>query len=399
MVHVVGIGAEGWSGLAPRAAEVLHAARTVLGSRRQLDLLPPSVTARRLPWPSPMIPAVPRLLAEHAEAGLAVLASGDPMFFGVGARIVDELGPERVRVLPHPSAVSLACARLGWPVQRTEVASVVGRPVELITPLVNPGRRFLVLSGGGHIPAAVAELLRERGYGASGLTVLARLGAPDESRVDATADDWDAETDPLNVVAVTCRAASGVRPLPRTPGLENDAYSHDGQLTKREVRAVTLAALRPVAGQLCWDVGAGAGSVGIEWMRSDPSCRAVAIETNPERAALIETNAAALGVPGLQLVRGEAPGALTGLPHPDAVFVGGGVTAPGLLHACWEALAEGGRLVANAVSLEAEQVVCAARHELGGELTRIAVDRAAPLGDFTAWRPAMPVTQWSVCKP
>jgi precorrin-6Y C5,15-methyltransferase (decarboxylating) len=398
-VQVVGIGAEGWSGLAPRAAEVLQESRTVLGSRRQLDLLPASVTARRIPWPSPMIPALPGLLAEHAPAGLAVLASGDPMLFGVGARIVDELGPARVRVVPHPSAVSLACARMGWPRQHTEVVSVVGRPVELIAPLVNPGRRFIVLSGGGHVPGAVAALLRERGYGASGLAVLARLGAPDEARIEASADDWSGEVDPLNVIAVTCRAGAGVAPLPRTPGLPDEAYRHDGQLTKREVRAATLAALRPVAGQLLWDIGAGAGSVGIEWMRSEATCRAVAVEANADRAGLIEANAAALGVPGLELVRGEAPGALAGLPHPDAVFVGGGVTEPGMLPACWEALAEGGRLVVNAVTLEAERAVCDARAELGGELARIAVDRAGPLGRFTTWRPGMPVTQWSVAKP
>jgi precorrin-6Y C5,15-methyltransferase (decarboxylating) len=283
-------------------------------------------------------------------------------------------------------------------VQHTEVVSVVGRPVELIAPLVNPGRRFLVLSGGGHIPGAVAKLLAERGYGPSGLTVLARLGARDEAGIDATAADWDAEVDALNVIAVTCRAAPGVAPLPRTPGLPDEAYSHDGQLTKREVRAITLSALRPVAGQLLWDVGAGAGSIGIEWMRSDQTCRAVAVEANPERAALVETNAATLGVPGLDVVRGEAPGALAGLPRPDAVFIGGGVTEPGMVQACWDALAGGGRLVANAVTLEAERVVCDRQRELGGELTRIAVNRAAPLGGFTSWRPAMPVTQWCVSK-
>ncbi|MQY04722.1 precorrin-6y C5,15-methyltransferase (decarboxylating) subunit CbiE [Actinomadura macrotermitis] len=382
---VVGIGADGWAGLAEPSRDALRTAEVIFGGGRQLDLLPSSVTGERVAWPSPMLPALEGLLAAHEGRRIAVLASGDPMFYGIGGTLVRLLGADRLRVLPHPSSVSLACARLGWPLEETEVVSAVGRPVEALRAVLAPGRRVLVLSAGADTPARIAELA-----GDAELTVLERLGAPDE-RVGPLHD----AVDPLNIVAVRCGDAPA---LPRVPGLPDDAYEHDGQLTKREIRAITLAALAPLPGQLLWDVGGGAGSIGIEWMRAHPSCRAVAVEAVPERAARITANAAALGVPALRVVTGRAPGALAGLPAPDAVFVGGGVTAPGMIDACWAALRPGGRLVVNAVTLESEQVVAAGRARLGGDLTRIAINRAAPVGGFTGWRAMMPVTQWTAVK-
>jgi precorrin-6Y C5,15-methyltransferase (decarboxylating) len=182
------------------------------------------------------------------------------------------------------------------------------------------------------------------------------------------------------------------------PGLPDDAFEHDGQITKREVRALALAALAPVPGQLLWDVGAGSGSVGIEWMRVHPASRAIAIEPRAERRMRIARNAVALGVPGLSVVDGAAPAALAGLPRPDAVFIGGGVTVDGVAAACWEALADGGRLVANAVTIEGERVLADWQGRVGGTLTRLSIERAGPLGGFTAWRPALPVTQWAARK-
>jgi len=400
VVTVVGIGADGWPGLPEVSRAALCGADVVLGSRRQLDLLPADVTAERVPWPSPMAPAVEPLVRRHAGRRTAALASGDPSFHGLGTTLVRLLGADRVRVLPHPSSASLACARLGWPLDATEVVSAVGRPVEQLHRAVQPGRRLLVLSAGAETPAAVARLLAGAGYGGSRLTVLADLGAPGERITSATAADWPAgDAPPLNVVAVECLAGPGTPLRAAVPGLPDDAFEHDGQLTKREVRAVTLARLAPVPGRLLWDVGAGAGSVAIEWARTHPACRAAAVEADEARAARIARNAAALGVPAVDVVHGTAPDALQGLDPPDAVFVGGGTTAPGVLEACWAALAPGGRLVVNAVTLESEAVVLRWHDDVGGDLTRIAVDRAAPVGGFTGWRPLMPVTQWAVTKP
>ena len=394
-ITVVGIGADGWDGLSLTARLEVGGAEVIIGSSRQLALLPAS-DARRVTWPSPMLPAVEPLLAEHAGRWVCVLASGDPLLFGVGGTLVRLLGAESVRVVPHPSSVSLACARLGWPVEDVEVVSLVGRPVESL--LVLPGRRVLVLSAGADTPGQVASLLCERGFAPTPMTVLEELGGPGERRHDGVAASWHARAGALNVIALDCRAAPGVTPLGRVPGLPDDAFDHDGQLTKREVRAVTLAALAPLPGQLLWDVGAGSGSVAIEWLRTHPSCRAIAVESRAERAFRAERNAAALGVPGLTVVPGRAPEALAGLPSPDAIFVGGGVSADGLLAACWGALREGGRLVANAVTLESEAVLTRWHADVGGTLTRIEVSRAAPVGGFTGWKPMMPVTQWEVVR-
>ncbi len=392
---VVGIGADGWAGLGGTATAALASAEVILGGTRQLDLLPASVTGSRVPWPSPLLPAIPGLLEAHRDRRIAVLASGDPMFHGIGAtlrRFVDDL-----RVIPHPSSVSLAAARLGWPLAAVDTLSLVTADVAELHPLIHPGRRILVLSRDAGTPALVAGLLTARGYGDSTVTVLAQLGGPGETVRSGPAASFDASgLDPLNIVAVVC----GPGPArPAVPGLPDDAYDSDGQLTKREVRAVTLALLGPQPGELLWDVGAGSGSIAVEWMRSHPACRAVAIESDPVRAARIGVNARELGVPKLKVVEGRAPGALAGLPAPDVIFIGGGVTRDGVLEAAWEALPAGGRLVANAVTLESEAMITTWRAKVGGDLTRLAVSRAVPVGGFTGWKTMMPVTIWSVRKP
>jgi precorrin-6Y C5,15-methyltransferase (decarboxylating) len=396
-VTVVGIGADGWAGLAEPGRAAVRAAEVVLGGPRQLDLVAGHTKADARPWPSPMVPALPRLFAELADRRVCVLASGDPLVHGIGATLARVLGPERLHVVPHPSSVSLACARMGWAADGVEVVSAVARPLARVRRTLAPGARVLVLSEDAATPAALAALLTDAGYGGSTVTVLAQLGGPAEHRVDGAARDWTHPPgDALNVVAIACVADPGAPVRGEVPGLPDDAYDHDGQLTKREVRAVTLAHLAPRPGELLWDVGAGNGSIAIEWLRAHRTCRAVAVEADEARAARIAANADALGVPSVQVVRGRAPGALAGLPAPDAVFIGGGITNPGVLDACVAAVLPGGRLVANAVTLEAEAVLVAARAQYGGDLTRIEVSRAAPLGGFTGWRPAMPVTIWSV---
>ena len=393
-ITVVGIGADGWDGLAKPSRGSLKAAEVILGGPRQLALLPPSVPGKRVELPTPLLPDLTATLDQFAGLRVAVLASGDPMFFGIGSTLVRVLGPGRLNVLPHPSSVSLAAARLGWALDTVEVVSMVGRPLQALYPALQPGQRLFVLVSSTDGAERVRALLHERGYGDSLTTVLAQLGGPHE-QVSAP----DGEHDPLAIVAIECRADDGTLVLPRTPGLPDDAFEHDGQITKREMRAAALAALVPVPGQLLWDIGAGSGSIGIEWMRTHPDCHAIAIEPRADRRERVGRNADLLGVPGLEIVAGAAPEALAGLPQPDAVFVGGAVSVPGVIEAGLDALDAGGRLVANAVTLETEMVLANWYATLGGSLTRLAVQRAEPVGGFTGWRPAMPVTQWAYRKP
>jgi precorrin-6B C5,15-methyltransferase / cobalt-precorrin-6B C5,C15-methyltransferase len=393
-VTVVGIGADGWSGLPPRSKAAIEQADALVGGPRQLSLLPGAVAGRRIPLPSPLLPGLSELVAAHAGSALVVLASGDPMFYGIGSTLVGLLGAARVTVLPHLSSVSLAAARLGWPLDDVDVVSLVGRARELLHPVLQPGRRVFALTAETTAAADVRALLDTSGFGGSQVTVLADLGG--EQEVVAPADERPHSR--LAVIAIDCRLDGGAAPLPRVPGLPDDAFEHDGQITKREIRALALAALAPVPGQLLWDVGAGSGSVGIEWMRVHPASRTIAVEPRADRRDRIARNAAALGVPGLVVVPGSAPDALSGLPRPDAVFIGGGVTDDGVVRACWDALATGGRLVANAVTIEGQAALADWRHRTGGTLTRIGVERAEGLGTFTAWRPALPVVQWSVRK-
>jgi precorrin-6Y C5,15-methyltransferase (decarboxylating) len=394
---VVGIGEEGFKGLGKTARHALLGASRIVGARRQLDLLPECIGGERVLWPSPF--SLEPLLAMRGTP-MCVLASGDPMFFGVGASLARLLPIEQMLVLPTPSSCSLAAARMGWPLQDLITLSIVARPIATLNAQLFSGVRLLVLSNDGQSPAAVAALLRERGFGPSRLSVLEHLGGEAERRIDGIANDWpDPVIADLNLIAIECIAEPGTPRLSRLAGLPDSAFKHDGQLTKRDVRAITLAHLAPTPGELLWDVGAGSGSIGIEWMRAHPSCRALAIEADDGRQQLIEHNRDALGVPGLQLIRGSAPQALAGLERPDAIFIGGGVTREGVLDTCWAALKPGGRLIANAVTLQSELTLMAWRDQYGGELTRIHVAQAQPLGDFDTWRQALPITLLDVMKP
>ena len=399
-IALVGIGADGWSGLTMPAKARIEMASVLLGGQRQLDLLPDTIRAERVPWPSPLRPFVADLVSRYRSRGLVVLASGDPLFFGIGRALVEEVGPQSLLVLPHPSSISLACARMGWPVEDIDVVSLVGRPLASLTTSLHQGRRILVLSSDAWTPAEVAKLLTDKGFGGSTITVLEQLGGPGESRRSGVAQTWGGPLgDPLNVVAVECLLSPEGTRLGLAPGLADAAYEDDGQLTKREVRAVTISSLAPAPGELLWDIGGGAGSIAIEWMRTHRTCRAITIESDGERCARIGRNAETLGAAGLHVVNGRAPAALTDLPCPDAIFIGGGLTADGLFDAAWAALRPGGRLVANTVTLESEALLARWHALLGGELTRIAISQAKAVGGFTGWRPAMPVTQWSVTKP
>jgi precorrin-6Y C5,15-methyltransferase (decarboxylating) len=394
---LVGIGEDGYAGLGEAARQALGEAQCIVGAARQLALLPDDLPGQHQLWLSPF--SLEPVLARRGTP-LCVLASGDPLFYGVGASLARQLPAGELRVFSAPSSVSLAAARLGWPLQEVTVLSLVARPLAALQALIHPGARLLLLSNDGASPAAVAELLRERGFGPSRITLLEHLGGACERRIEGLASDWALpRVADLNLLAVECVAAADARLLPLTPGLRDELYQHDGQLTKRDVRAITLARLAPQPGELLWDVGAGCGSIGIEWMRAHPSCRAIAIEADAGRQGHIRYNRDALGVPGLQLVAGHAPEALAGLAAPDAIFIGGGVTIPGVLEQCWASLKPGGRLLANAVTLQSEAALVAWRERVGGELTRIAVAQAQPLGAFDTWRSALPITLLQVRKP
>jgi precorrin-6Y C5,15-methyltransferase (decarboxylating) len=397
-LSIVGLGEDGLGGLSAAARALVDNAECLVGGGRHLAMVPED-GRERLTWTSPLTELIDDIEARRGQR-VCVLATGDPQHYGIGVTLARRIPIEEIAIIPAPSAFSLACARLGWNLSEVETLTLHGRPLALIHTAIQPGARLLVLSDSAATPGEIAETLRARGYGESRITVLEHMSGAKERTLSGTAAGWSAnDVADFNTVAVECLAGPDAAVLPRVPGLPDDAFRHDGQMTKREVRAVTISALAPTPGRLLWDVGAGCGSIAIEWMRSGPRTRAAAVERNPARVSLIAGNAAALGVPNLKIVEGEAPAALEGLEAPDAVFIGGGLSNPDNVTACWRALKPGGRLVANAVTLEGEQELMRRRGEWGGEMIRVAVSRAGPVGPYTAWRPLMPVSQLQAVKP
>ncbi len=396
---LIGIGEDGPAGLGDEAKRLIGEAPVVFGGTRHIELMNSLIVGEAQAWLSPFERSVEAVLARRGQPTV-VLASGDPFFYGIGATLSRHIPAAEMAVIPAPSSFSLAASRLGWPLQETTVLSLHGRPTDLIRPHLHAGRKILALTSDGKGPGEIAALLQNSGFGSSELTVLEALGGPNEkvSRQTATHFALSGIND-LNICAVEVKAEAGARILPLSAGLADELFEHDGQITKREIRAITLSALAPRHGELLWDIGAGSGSIGIEWILADPSLRAVAIEVSPERAARIRRNAGNFGVPGLVIIEGEAPAALSGLAAPDAIFIGGGGSDAGVLDAAIDRLKSGGRLVANAVTTEMEALLLAEQARRGGSLIRIDIARAAPVGRMTGWRPAMPVTQWSWTKP
>lgn len=407
MIEVVGIPASGWTSLGEPEREVVASAEVLIGSSRQLDLVPAGPAERR-EWPRPLGPGIADFLASYEGRRVVVLASGDPMLAGIGTTLVDLLGIAAVRVHPAVSSVALARARLGWSEESTTVVRLIDVGAEPVRPLLAPGRRLIVLSRDETSPVAVAAVLGDAGWGRSRVTVLSDLGAPEESRIDRiAADAGDLEAPRLNLVCVECVADGGcaegawAAEHSLVPGLPDDAFDHDGQLSKRDLRASALARLRPVAGEVLWDLGAGAGSIAVEWTRSTPGARAVAVERDPERAERIRTNATRLGAAGVDVILVDSTALVeqtTTLPSPDAVFIGGGVSGD-LIEHVWSSLRPGGRLVVHAVSLETEMILIGTWRAYGGELHRIAVEELSGLGSFHGWKPSRSIVQWAVTVP
>ncbi|WP_108819964.1 precorrin-6y C5,15-methyltransferase (decarboxylating) subunit CbiE [Pseudovibrio sp. Alg231-02] len=397
---IIGIGEDGFNGLSETAKSALKAASLIYGGARHLEFLQDgasNISCEMKAWPSPLSKGIEELAVNRGQ-NTVVLATGDPQWFGVGATLHRQFCAEEIEVIPHLSAFALATSRLGWPLQNVETLSLHGRPLDTLRGFLYPGARIIALTSNGAAPGEIADLLADEGYGASTLTILEHLGGPQEKVISREAEEYSDQAAELNTIAIEAKPIPNTPVLSRTPGLPDSAFRHDGKMTKQEVRAVTLAKLAPIPGQLLWDIGAGSGSIGIEWLRAAKDTKALAIEPLEKRHVFIRGNAAALGTPMLQLIEGKAPEALDNLPQPNAIFVGGGLTSAGILKTCFEALPSGGRLVANAVTLEGEQVLAEGWKKYGGDLSRIAISRADPIGGLTGWRPLMPVTQWSLVK-
>ncbi len=404
-LSVIGIGEDGLAGLSAVARSLIDTAEILVGGDRHLAMLPDDQRSRLI-WASPIESSIEKILS-YRGSSVCVLASGDPMWFGIGKTLTKSISIEEMTIIPSSSTFSLICSRLGWAMNEVETLSLCGRPASLLQAYIYPNAKLLILSSGKETPAIASQILSDRGFGNSKITVFEHLSGTKERVISSIAKQWQKlnqelnqelnEVADLNAIAVECIPNPDTQILSRIVGLPDNSYHHDGQLTKREVRAITLSALAPNAGELLWDVGAGCGSIAIEWMRSHPRCQAVAIEKS--RTAYIAENAIALGTPNLKIIEGKAPDALKDLPIPDAIFIGGGATVTGLFETCWTSLRSQGRLVANVVTLEGEQKLFQWQQEFGGTLTQISINRAEAIGSFQGWKPMRPVTQWKVIKP
>lgn len=394
-LHIVGIGEDGMDGLTPVTRTVVETAEVIIGGDRHHQLSE-SVTATRVAWPSPFN-ALIETLESYRGKRVVVLATGDPLWFSVGARIGRSIDPSEIVYHPQLSAFQLTAARMGWSLADVETLTVHGRPVHQMVAFIQPDQRLIILTTGAETPAQIAQFLTERGFGKSQMTVLASMGGDKEQRFDGTAADWAHAVPAFNTLAVQCIAAPDAALLPRVPGLGDDLFQSDGTMTKQEVRAATVAKLMPMRGALLWDIGTGSGSVAIEWMRAARYARAIGIEPRADRRAMAAENALALGAPKLELIDGQVPAALQGLDAPDAIFIGGGLSEE-VFDIAWDKLRPLGRLVANAVTLESEAILIGLHKKYGGDLVKISVQRAEPVGRLTGWRPSMTVTQWSLVK-
>jgi precorrin-6Y C5,15-methyltransferase (decarboxylating) len=395
---VVGIGEDGIEGLTPAARRLIAQAAFIVGGKRHLALAGP-LKAETMIWPSPIENALDAIEA-HRGRPVCVLASGDPFFFGIGAMLMRRFTVDEMTSVPAPSAFALAASRLGWSQQDCALLTLHGRPLEAIIPHLHLGARIVALSWDDATPGKLAALLTARGMGRSRITICEAMGGLSERIRTTEAQEFVLDNfAALNTIALEVVSERGARVLARTAGLPDEWFEHDGQITKREIRAITLSLLAPRRGDLLWDVGSGSGSVAIEWMLADPANRAVAIEVRHDRAERIARNALSFGVPGLSVVTGEAPHVFADLTPPDSIFIGGGASAPGMIERALSALAPGGRLVVNAVTLETQAACVDWRARWGGELTQIAIAQAEPVGRYSGWRAAMPIVQWRFIKP
>ncbi|MEM7215753.1 MAG: precorrin-6y C5,15-methyltransferase (decarboxylating) subunit CbiE [Pseudomonadota bacterium] len=395
-LDVIGIGEDGTDGLSTSALECLSRAEIIIGGDRHHTLVP-NARAERISWPSPFDAMIAKIRSYKGKR-IVVLVTGDPLWYSVGARILKAIPREEVCFHPQLSAFQWAACRMGWSLADCETLTIHGRPDSQMLPYLAPNVRMLVLTQDSDSPETAAKLLSDHGFGKSRMSVLAALGGDREERFDGVAETWSHDVPDFHTLAIECVAGADAQWYPRTGGLPDEAFIHDGQITKRFIRAATISSLAPYPGAVLWDVGAGCGSVAIEWMRAARETAAFAIEPVSERTSMIAENSARLGVEKLKIIQGRAPESLKSLPQPDAVFIGGGLTTEDVFETCWDALRDTGRMVANAVTVESEAKLLKLQHQYGGDLARFSVQQAEPVGRFKGWKPLMPVTQWSVVK-
>lgn len=389
----MGLGEDGADGLTPASLRALEHAEIVMGPARHLSLLP-DLDASRVEWPVPFADGL-TMLRDLRGRRVVALVSGDPFWFGAGSVMAREFNPGEWRALPAPSAFSLAASRLGWPLESTLCVGLHAAPLARLRPHLAPGERAIVLLRDGASVADLARYLVDQGFGASRLTVMEALGGPRERITPARADALP-DTAFAHPVAVAAECDGPGRVMPCASGLSDGFFASDGQITKRPGRALALSALAPRPNEVLWDIGSGSGSIAVEWCLSHPRCRATAIEARADRAVHIRENAAAFGLDArLSTVEGAAPVALSGLVAPDAVFIGGGLS-DALLHDLRARLAPGTRLVAHAVTIGSEALLADWSGRIGGDLLRVELARAAPLGRMRGWMPARPIVQWQV---
>lgn len=395
---IIGMGEDGYEGLSATAKLVLQNTDVIVGSERLFSFLP-TLKAERLEWPQPFSAVVDQMKPLRGR-NTVILATGDPMNYGVARKLLEFIPFAEMTVIPHLSAFSHVASRMGWSLPDCDTLTLHGRDAANIEVFIQPRAKLIVLTeDAGTIPE-VARRLVVRGFEKSNITVLENMGGVREAKSSFVADTLPAKTfSDLNTLAIECVA--GAKPFIRSrlAGLPDDDFIHDGQLTKREVRAATLAALSPAPDHLLWDIGAGCGSVAIEWMRSTRGCEAVAFESNTERLKMIAQNADRLGTSRVKIVAGDVPSTLTGQRAPDAVFIGGGIGIPGVFETAWDKLKSGGRMVANVVTIEGEMHLYDLQEKHGGDLVRLEISNLTPIGPYRALKPRMAVTQWRGQKP
>ena len=396
---IVGVGEGGLSALDDATLALIAMAETVFGSERFTTQIKKKPHQNIVMWTPPFSSMIEQIIMNRGKSTV-VLASGDPNWFGAGATLGRFLDPDEYEILPAPSSFQLAAASMRWPLQNIQTVSFHARSVDNLPRFIFPGARILALTSDARTLMQVATGLIEAGYASSNLTVLENLGGENQRKIAFPAFQAHQQNiGDFYVLAIECIAENGASSFGIVPGLPDDVFEHDGQLTKREVRAITLSGLVPYPGALLWDVGAGSGAVGIEWMRTSPFCRAIGFEKDHKRCARMERNKKALGTPDMKVVCGDAGSNIVGQPTPDAIFLGGDVANETLFETCWKALKPGGRLVANAVTLQGITALNNRQNTYGGTLTTIAISSLKPLGTSHAMRPALPVTQWAVTKP
>lgn len=398
-LDVVGIGEDGILSLSAAAQSVLEEAEVIIGGERH-HALAAHYNAERVAWTKPLSEIILTVKA-HRPRPTVLLVTGDPLWYSAGAKLLGAIPLDEIRFHPQLSAFQLACARMGWSLPDIETLTVHGRFMEQLVPSLRPKARLVVLTGGASAVKEAAKLLLRHGYSQSIMTVLAEMGGPNEKRFTHCAADWASNDHPIpsfHTLCIDCISDASADILSRQPGLPDSVFESDGNFTKQDIRAITVCMLAPHFGEVLWDIGTGSGTVAIEWMRAARDGHAIGIDRNSKRIEMAKKNAFQLGVPRFQLIHGQAPEALQGLPLPHAIFIGGGLSSE-LVELTFERLRPYGRIVANAVTVESENILSSLHAKFGGDLARLTTSRAKSLpSGGRVWHQPMTVTQWRLKK-